>query len=106
MAYGRTTNLIARPTVVNRGMSRGMGIESDLGGFLDDITSFGKNVLTAYGEQKKAEGAAGAMVSTPSGTVIPGITPAPSSGPSMGTILLIGGLGVGAILLLKKKGKR
>lgn len=93
MAY-RTTNLIVRPT--NAGYS-------NLSGVWDTITGFGKNVLTAYGDQKKAEGAA--AVNTASGTIVPGVTPGYDTGPSMGTVVVIGALGIGAILLLKKKRK-
>ncbi len=94
MAYKRTTNLIARP--VNGGYS--------LSGIWDDITSFGKGVLTSYGDAKKAEGAA-AVISTPSGAVVPGVTPVVDSGPSMGTIVVIGALGIGAVYLITKRKK-
>jgi hypothetical protein len=94
MAYKRTTNLIARP--VNGGYS--------LSGIWDDISSFGKSVLTSYGDAKKAEGAA-TVLSTPNGAVIPGVTPVPDSGPSMGTIVVLGAVGIGAVLLLKKRKK-
>lgn len=97
MAYKRTTNLIARR--VNGGYS--------MSGLWDDIKGFGSGVLTAYGETKKQEGAA-SVVTTQAGAVIPGVTPgtvAPSSGPSMGTIALVGAAGIGLVLLLKKRKK-
>lgn len=97
MAYRRTTNLIARRA--NSGYS--------LDGWWDDVTGFGKGILNAYGEVKKQEGAA-SVVTTPAGAVIPGVTPgtvAPSSGPSVGTIALVGAAGIGLVLLLKKKRK-
>ena len=94
MAYQRTTNLIARP--VNAGYS--------LSGLWDDITGFGKGVLTAYGETKKQEGAA-SVITTPAGAVVPGVTPDVRSGPSMGTIALVGAAGIGLVLLLKKRKK-
>lgn len=94
MAYRRTTNLIARRA--NSGYS--------LDGWWDDVTGFGKGILNAYGEVKKQEGAA-TVVTTPAGAVIPGVTPGVSSGPSMGTIALVGAAGIGLVLLLKKRKK-
>lgn len=94
MAYKRTTNLIARPS--NSGYS--------LNGLWDDIKGFGSGVLTAYGEVKKQEGAA-SVVTTPAGAVVPGVTPGASSGPSVGTIALIGAAGIGLVLLLKRRKK-
>lgn len=96
MSYRRTTNLIVRPT--NAGYS--------LSGIWDSVSDFGKNVLTAYGDQKKAEGAASATaITTPAGTIVPGVTPGYDTGPSMGTIALIASVGIGAIFLLKKRKK-
>lgn len=98
MAY-RTTNLVVRREAAGYNTPG-----SGLSGFWDSITGFGKDVLTAYGESKKTEGAA-AVVNTPAGAVVPGVTPAVDSGPSMGTIVVIGAVGIGALLLLKKRKK-
>ena len=94
MAY-RTTNLVVRRA--------NAGYSTPLDGVWDSITGFGKDILTAYGESKKAEGAA--AVNTPAGTVVPGVTPAADTGPSLGTIAVIAGIGIGAVLLLKKRKK-
>lgn len=94
MAY-RTTNLVVRRA--NAGYSYA------LEGLWDDVKSFGSGVVNAFGEQKKAEGAAAAA--TNYATPIPGVTPGYDTGPSMGTIALIGAVGIGAVLLLKRRKK-
>lgn len=85
MAYTKNT-LIVRP-------------RSSLGGIsdiFDGIKDVAKGALNFYGQaQRDAGAAAAAQAQQP---VI-----APSSGIDTGTILLIGGLGIGAILLLKRK---
>ena len=94
MSYGRTTNIIVRPA------SQG-AIESELGGILDSVTGFVKDVVNAYGDQKKAEGAA--AVNTAGGAVMPGVSYPVDTGPSMGTIAVVAGIGIGAFLILRRK---
>lgn len=68
-----------------------------LAGLWDDIKDVAKGAVDIYGTSKKNEGAAGAL-QTQTSTV-----PMMSGGIDTTTLLMIGALGIGAIVLLKKK---
>jgi hypothetical protein len=70
---------------------------SGVGGVLDTILSDAGSVLSIYGSTQQAQGAA-AQSSRDLQAAL-----AAQSGSSTTTILLIGGLAVGAFLLLRKK---
>ncbi len=70
---------------------------SGVGGILDDIISGAGDVLKVYGATQQAQGAAAQSTRDMQAAL------AAQSGPSTTTILLIGGLAVGAFLLLRKK---
>lgn len=95
MAYIRS-NIVVRPAYAGVGDA----LVSELGGVLDSIGTFLKNTVNAYGETKKAQGAAQATVAAQTPVM------APSSGISTTTVLAAGALGVGALLLLKKRKKK
>ncbi len=85
MPYVNQTTLIARP------------IRSGMGGVLDSIESLGSKVLNFYGQGQQAQGAANVLTAQNQALA------AQQAGPSMTTILLFGALGIGAVMLLKKK---
>lgn len=84
MAYQRN-NLISRPGY------------SGFGDIWDTLTGAAGGVLKVYGASQQAQGAAAASNADLQAAL------AAQQGPGMGTILLLGALGVGAFLLLRKK---
>lgn len=72
---------------------------SGLGSWLDTLLSDAGSVLQIYGATQQAQGAA-AQSSRDMQAAL-----AAQSGPSTGTVLLIGGLAVGAFLLLRRRKK-
>lgn len=94
MAYLRS-NLVVRPAYAGIGDA----VVAELGGILDDLKTFASNTVNAFGEAKKAQGAAAANAAAAT-TVA-----APSSFPT-GTVLAVGGLGLAALLILKKRKKK
>lgn len=93
MAYIRN-NIVVRPAYAGIG-----ALESELGGLLDSLKSIGKSIVGTYGEGKAAQGAAAALAAQQQGAVVA----AQDTGPSMTTIAVIGVVGLGAVLLLRKK---
>lgn len=87
MAYMRN-DLIAR-----RGYS-------GMGDVWDTITGAAGSVLKFYGAEQQAQGAAAATAQANRDLTAALMA---QQGPSMGTILLIGGAGLAAFLLLRKK---
>lgn len=85
MAYMKN-NLIVRPV--------------GLAGLWDDLKGIASGALNIYGQQKANEAIANQQVATQPVPVMP-----TSSGISTGTILTIGAVGIGAILLLRKRKK-
>lgn len=70
---------------------------SGVGDWWDTITSAAGDALKVYGATQQAQGAASQSTRDMQAAL------AAQSGPSTTTILLIGGLAVGAFLLLRKK---
>lgn len=87
MAYIRS-NIVVRPAYAG------------LSGIWDSITDFAKNTVNAFGEAKKAQGAAQAQAAQ---VALPA---APSSGISTGTVVAIGAVGVAALLILNKRKRK
>ena len=95
MAYIRS-NIVVRPAYAGVGDA----LVQELGGVLDSIGTFVKNTVTAFGETKKAQGAAQAAATAT-------LPPAPvDSGMSTGTMVAIGAGVVGVALILKKRKKK
>ncbi len=89
MAYIRN-NLVSRA-----GYSGVGGTTGDIGGFLKDV---GSGALSFYGSQQQAVGAA-----AQSNRDLQTALLAQGGGIGMGTVAVVGGLGVVAYLLLRKK---
>ena len=87
MAYMRN-NLISRA---------GYSGDPGMGGILDDLASVGGSVLKFYGTQQAAAGAAQQSNADLNAAL------AAQQGIGAGTILLLGGVGVVAFLMLRKK---
>lgn len=73
---------------------------SGMGDIWDSITGAAGSVLKFYGSQQQAQGAAAAAAQTNKDLAA---ALAAKSGMDTTTLLLIGGLGLGAVLLLRKK---
>lgn len=86
-----------RDTLISRRGYGGLGgTLSDIGGAIKDVAS---GALTFYGNTQQAAGAAQAQAQANRD-----LTAALSSqGPGLGTVLLVGGAGLAAFLLLRKK---
>ncbi len=84
MAYQRN-NLISRPGY------------SGVGDIWDTITGAAGGVLKIYGANQQAQGAAAATNADLQAAL------AAQQGPGIGTILVLGAVGLGAFLLLRKK---
>ena len=91
MAYIRN-NMISRA-----GYSGVSGTLSDIGGALKDV---GAGAINLYGSQQQAVGAAAASAQTNRDLAA---ALQANSGPDMTTILLLGGAGLVAFLMLRKK---
>lgn len=85
MAYARTNQLIARPGY------------SGFGDFWDTIGDVAGNVLKVYNAGQQASGAAQANKDLAAALA------AQHGGISTGTILLVGGVGLAAVLLLTRR---
>jgi hypothetical protein len=87
-----------RDTLVSRAGYSGVGgTLSDIGGAIKDI---GGGALSFYGSQQQAVGAAQQAAATNRDLAA---ALAAKSGPGMGTLLLVGGAGLVAFMLLRKK---
>jgi len=73
-----------------------------LSGILDDLKSLGAKTFEAFGAAKQAQGAAQALSAQ---TAQPLVMQPASSGPSPVMIAVVAGVGIGAVLLLKKRKK-
>lgn len=95
MAYIRS-NLVVRPAYAGIGDA----VVAELGGVLDSIGTFVKNTVTAFGETKKAQGAAQAAAAQ-----VPVAVPS-DSGISTTTVVAVGASAVALALILKKRKKK
>lgn len=94
MAYIRS-NLVVRPAYSGIGDA----FVQELGGVLDSIGTFVKNTVTAFGETKKAQGAAQANAAA--------VLPAPvASGGITGTVVAVGAGALALAVILKKRKKK
>lgn len=94
MAYLRS-NIVVRPT--HSGLS---GFVAELGGWAESLKSFVENTVTAFGETKKAQGAAQATLAQQQ------VVAPVDTGMSTSTKLALGAVGVGALVLVLKKRKK
>jgi len=85
MAYQRKNSIIVRRR------------QASLSGLFDDIKDVVTGAVDFYGNAKKNEGAAQSMQQQQTAAI------PVSSGIEPSTLLLLGGLGIGAIILLKRK---
>ena len=88
--YERTNTLISRPGY------------SGFGDIWDSISGAAGSIVKAYGQSQQAAGAAAASAQT--NRDLAAALAAQRSGPDMTTIMLLGGAGLVAFMLLRKKG--
>lgn len=79
------------------------GLESELGDIWDSLKDIASSVVKGYGDARATQGAADALAQQQQAAAA--AASMAHSGPDLTTIAVVGAIGIGALLILKKRKK-